>query len=69
MDILALYTGLKVKIKLNLIFLSDFDKLLRKTVLSNALFTMILGDFNARSLSWWKENKTTVAMIIFLSEC
>ena len=40
-------------------FLSDFDDLVNKTTSSNSLFTIILGDFNARSSSWWKEHKTT----------
>ena len=40
-------------------FLSDFDELLSKTASSSSLFTLILGDFNARSLSWWKKDKTT----------
>ena len=40
-------------------FLSDFDDLLCKIVSSNCLFAIILGDFNARSLTWWKEDKTT----------
>ena len=42
-------------------FLSDFDKVLSKTASSSSLFTIILGDFNARSSSWWKKdkNKTT----------
>ena len=40
-------------------FLSDFDDLLRETALTNSLFTIILGDFNTRSSSWWKEKKTT----------
>ena len=39
-------------------FLSDFDELLSKTASSNSLFTTILGYFNARSSSWWKEDKT-----------
>ena len=29
-----------------------------KTVSTNSFFTIILGDFNARSSSWWKEDKT-----------
>ena len=41
-------------------FLSDFDELLSKTTSSNSLFIIILGAFNARSASWWKEDKTTV---------
>ena len=40
-------------------FLSDFDELLSKTASSSSLFTIILGDFNARSSSWWKKDKTT----------
>ena len=40
-------------------FLSDFEELLSKTVSSNSLFTLILGDFNARSSSWWEEDRTT----------
>ena len=39
-------------------FLSDFDELLSKTASTNSLFTIILGDFNARSLSWWNKDKT-----------
>ena len=39
-------------------FLSDFHKLLGKTVSTNFLFTTILGDFSARSSSWWKYDKT-----------
>ena len=40
-------------------FLSDFDELLSKTTSNNSLFTIILNDFNAKSPSWWKEDKTT----------
>ena len=40
-------------------FLSDFDELLSKTTSNSSLFTIILNDFNARSPSWWKEDKTT----------
>ena len=40
-------------------FLSDFDELVSKTTSNNSLFTIILNDFNARSPSWWKEDKTT----------
>ena len=39
-------------------FLSNFDELLSKTASTNSLFTIILGDFNATSLFWWKEDKT-----------
>ena len=40
-------------------FLSDFDELLSKTASTNSLFTIILGDFNARPSSWWKDDKIT----------
>ena len=40
-------------------FVSDFDDLLNKTTSSRSLYTIILGDLNARSSSWWKEDKTT----------
>ena len=39
-------------------FLSDFDEFLSKTASSNYLFTIILGDFNAISSTWRKEDKT-----------
>ena len=39
-------------------FLSDFDELLSKTASSNSLFLIILGDFNVRSSTRWKEDKT-----------
>ena len=39
-------------------FLSDFDELLSKTASTNSLFTITLGNFSARSSSWWKEDKT-----------
>ena len=41
-------------------FLSNFEDILNTTVSSSSLFTIILGDFNARSSSWWKNDKTTV---------
>ena len=34
-------------------FLSNFEKLLNYTTLSNGLFTITLGDFNARSSVWY----------------
>ena len=40
-------------------FLYHFDELLSKTASTNSLFTIILSDVNARSLSCWKEDKTT----------
>ena len=40
-------------------FLSNFEKLLNYTTSSNGLFTLILGDFNARSSVWWTKVKTT----------
>ena len=41
-------------------FLSDFDKILSKTASSTSLFTITLGNFNAKSSPWWKKDKTTV---------
>ena len=38
-------------------FLSDFGELLSKTTSSASLFNLILGDFSARSSSWWKRTK------------
>ena len=38
--------------------LSDFDELSSKTASSNSLFTITLGDLNARSSSRWKKAKT-----------
>ena len=40
-------------------FWYELDEILSKTFLTNSLFTTILGDFNARSWSWWKEEKIT----------
>ena len=34
------------------IFFSNFEKILNYTTLTNGLFTIILGDFNARSSVW-----------------
>ena len=41
-------------------FLSNFKKLLNYSTSSNGLFTIILGDFNARSSVWWTEDKATM---------
>ena len=39
-------------------FLSDFvEELLSKTASSSSLFTLVLGDVNTRSSSWWKKTK------------
>ena len=41
-------------------FISNFEKLLNYTTSSNDLFTIILGNFNARpSVSWTKDKTTT----------
>ena len=42
------------------IFLSNFEKVLSGTSCCSSLFTIILGDFNVRSLVWWTRNKTTI---------
>ena len=41
-------------------FLSNIEKVLSDTTLWNFLFTIILGDFNARSSVWWTRDKTTI---------
>ena len=41
-------------------FLTNFEDILNSTASSSSLFTIILGDFNARSSFWWKNYKTTV---------
>lgn len=41
--------------------LSDFKELLSKNASSSSLFTLILGDINAKSSSRWEKDKTTVA--------
>ena len=40
--------------------MSNFEDILNTTVSSSSLFTIILGDFNARSSFWWKNDNTTV---------
>ena len=37
-------------------FLSGFEDMLSSVLLSKFQFTVILGDFNARSLTWWSNN-------------
>ena len=37
-------------------FLSNFEKLLLELSALNPEFSIILGDFNARSKSWWKSD-------------
>ena len=39
-------------------FLSNFEKLLNYITSNNGLFTIIVGDFNARSSVWWTKNTT-----------
>ena len=41
-------------------FLSNFEDNLNTTASFSSLFTIILGDFNGKSSSWWKNDKTTV---------
>ena len=40
-------------------FLSNFDKLLNHIKQFRPSFTIILGDFNARSKSWWPKDVTS----------
>lgn len=41
-------------------FLHSFENLPNNIAKSSPLFTVILGDFNARSTSWWVNDKTTI---------
>ena len=41
-------------------FLSKFEKVLSDTTCYNSFYTLILGDFNARSSAWWTRDKTTI---------
>ena len=40
--------------------MSNFKKFLSDTSSCSSLFTIILGDFNARSSVWWTRDKTTI---------
>ena len=40
-------------------FLVNFDKLLNQVNMLKSSFTVILGDFNARSRSWWSDDITS----------
>ena len=39
---------------------SNFEKILSDTTSYNSLFTILLGDFSARSSVWWTRDKTTI---------
>ena len=41
-------------------FLSNFEKLFDDVQIFQPSFTVILGDFNARSKSWWSGDSTTI---------
>ena len=41
-------------------FLSDFEKLFDDVHIFQPAFTVFLGDFNARSKSWWSGHSTAV---------
>ena len=56
--VLLLCIDLQAKITLNLM-ISSFDILVNIVDKSSSLLTVILGDFNARSTSWWFHDKTT----------
>ena len=58
---LVLYIGLRAKIVFEFEnFLSNFEKVLIDNTLCNSLFTIILGDFNARTSVWWTRDKASV---------
>ena len=41
-------------------FLSGLEDLLSNALCSKSQFTVVLGDFNARSPAWWSEDITTL---------
>ena len=41
-------------------FLSNFEKLLQELSALNPDFQIILGNFNARSKSWWRSDINTI---------
>ena len=41
-------------------FLSSFENLINEITLSNPLFYVVLGDFNAQSHIWWTDDKTSI---------
>ena len=58
---LVLYIGLRAKIVIEFEnFLSNFEKVSSDNTLCNSLFTLILGDFNARTSVWWTRDKASV---------
>ena len=40
-------------------FLVNFDKLLKQVNMLKSSFTIIIGDFDGRSRSWWSDNITS----------
>ena len=41
-------------------FLSDFEGMLSSVLFSKSQFTVILGDFNAKSFTWWSNDITNL---------
>ena len=41
----------------------SFEKLLQELSAPNPDFSIILGDFNARSKSWWKSDINTIEVL------
>ena len=41
-------------------FLSGFQDMLSSMLFSKSQFTVVLGDFNARSLTWWSNDITNL---------
>ena len=41
-------------------FLSGFEDMLSSSLFSKSQFTVILGDFNARSSTWWSNDITNI---------
>ena len=40
--------------------MSNSEKVLSDTTFCNSLFTIIFGDFNARSSAWWTRDRTAI---------
>ena len=53
------YIGVIYRFPRQNIEFGNFLQILRTTASSNGLFTIIIGDFNARPSVWWTRDKTT----------
>lgn len=56
-DTLPLFIDLQVNMILNLFLRLNFANVLRQMTKLNTLFTIILGEFNAKWKIWWASDK------------